>query len=174
MSVVGGARSSTLRAGRANLIPVPLLRRCGPCRQFTPELVAFYDKMNARRGKQDTFEIVWISRCRTVDAFGQYFTQMNWLALPPDEAAGPRGQRLGEKYGVKGIPALVLLDEVGDVITTEGRNKIPADRAGIGFPWRSPLSVLVSAAVPRSLRLLIKGKLARMWEIVGGMLGVKK
>ena len=60
--------------------------RCGPCRQFTPDLVNFYDKMNARRGKQNEFEIVWISRCRSVDDFGQYFTHMNWLALPPQEA----------------------------------------------------------------------------------------
>ena len=81
---------------------------CGPCRQFTPgecqnnvhcssqshtliarflpDLVQFYNKMNSRRGKQDEFEIVWISRCRSVDDFGQYFTHMNWLALPPQEA----------------------------------------------------------------------------------------
>jgi hypothetical protein len=59
---------------------------CGPCRQFTPDLVQFYDKMNSRRGKQDEFEIVWISRCRSVDDFGQYFTHMKWLALPPQEA----------------------------------------------------------------------------------------
>lgn len=26
---------------------------CGPCRQFTPDLVQFYDKMNSRRGKQN-------------------------------------------------------------------------------------------------------------------------
>ena len=42
--------------------------------------------MNARRGKQDEFEIVWISRCRSIDDFGQYFTHMKWLALPPQEA----------------------------------------------------------------------------------------
>lgn len=84
---------------------------CGPCRQFTPDLVQFYDKMNSRRGKQNEvsgiysvassryithitntilshrkFEIVWISRCRSVDDFGQYFTHMKWLALPPQEA----------------------------------------------------------------------------------------
>ena len=59
---------------------------CGPCRQFTPDLVQFYDKVNSRRGKQDEFEIVWISRCRSVDDFGQYFTHMKWLALPPQEA----------------------------------------------------------------------------------------
>ena len=99
--------------------------RCGPCRQFTPDLVNFYDKMNARRGKKDEFEIIWVSRCRDVDSFGQYFTHMKWLALPPQEAMGQRGQYLGEKYKVKSIPTLVLLDEIGNVITTDARNKIP-------------------------------------------------
>jgi len=121
--------------------------------------VNFYNKMNARMGKKDEFEIVWISRCRTIDAFGQYFTQMNWLALPPNEAMGQRGQYLMEKYNVKGIPSLVLLDEIGNVITTDGRNKIPLDKAGIGFPWRSPVSVLISTLVPRTFRLMVKGRL---------------
>ena len=59
---------------------------------------------------------------------------MDWLALPPQEAMGQRGQMLGEKYKVKGIPTLVLLDDLGQVITTDARNKIPQDKAGIGFP----------------------------------------
>ncbi|KAL7538633.1 hypothetical protein ACHAXR_008705 [Thalassiosira sp. AJA248-18] len=143
---------------------------CGPCKQFTPDLVNFYDKMNARRGKQDEFEIVWISRCRTVDDFGQYFTQMNWLALPPNEAMGQRGQKLGELYKVQSIPTLVLLDEIGNVITTDGRNKIPMDKAGIGFPWRSPLSVLISTLVPKSFRLLVKSQLAGVLGLVKGVL----
>lgn len=132
---------------------------CGPCRQFTPELVSFYDKMNARRGKKDQFEIVWVSRCRDVNSFGQYFTHMKWLALPPEEAMGKRGQMLGDLLKVKGIPHLVLLDELGNVITYDARNKIPTDRAGIGFPWRNPLAQLYVTLVPKSLRLLIKSNI---------------
>jgi nucleoredoxin len=107
---------------------------CGPCRQFTPELVSFYNRMNSRRGKKDQFEIVWISRCRDVDSYVQYFAQMPWVALPPDEAMGERGQALGEKYKIKGIPGLVLLDDLGQVIVLDARNKLPTDKAGIGFP----------------------------------------
>ncbi|KAL3802243.1 hypothetical protein HJC23_001787 [Cyclotella cryptica] len=140
---------------------------CGPCRQFTPDLVTFYEKMNSRRGKQNEFEIVWISRCRSIDDFGQYFTHMKWLALPPQEAMGKRGQYLGEKYKVKSIPTLVLLDEIGNVITTDARNKIPLDKAGIGFPWRSPMSILISTLVPRSFRLLMKSQ-------VGGVVDLMK
>lgn len=130
---------------------------CGPCRKFTPELVSFYKKMNQRRGKKDEFEIVWVSRCRDVNSYGQYFTHMGgWFALPPEEAMGQRGSMLSEKYKVKGIPTLVLLDDLGNVITTDGRNKIPQDKAGIGFPWRNPISTLYMTVLPRSLRLMIR------------------
>ena len=37
------------------------------------------------------------------------------------------------------IPTLVLLDEIGNLITTDARNK-----SCIGFPWKSPISVLIS------------------------------
>jgi len=129
---------------------------CGPCRQFTPELASFYEKMNKRRGQKDKFEIVLISRCRDANSHYQYFAKMPWLALPLQEAAGERGQRLSEKYGVKGIPTVVLVDDLGQTITTEARNKIPADRAGIGFPWRNPVSQLYNTLVPRSLRMMVK------------------
>jgi len=129
---------------------------CGPCRQFTPELVSFYDRMNKRRGQKDQFQIVMISRCRDVDSHYQYFSQMPWLAMPLDEAAGQRGQQLGEKYGVQGIPSLVLVDDLGQTITTDARSKIPADKTGIGFPWRNPLSQLYNTLVPRSLRMMVK------------------
>lgn len=129
---------------------------CGPCRQFTPELVSFYERMNSRRGQKDQFEIVWVSRCRDGNSYGQYFSHMPWLALPPEEAMGARGQSLGDKYKVKGIPSLVLLDDLGNTITIDARNKLPQDKAGIGFPWRNPFSQLVATVVPRSIRLLIK------------------
>ena len=132
--------------------------RCGPCRKFTPELVQFYEKLNSRRGKENKFEIIWVSRCRDMDSYGQYFTHMKWPALPPNEAMGQRGQMLFEKYKVKGIPSLVLLDDVGNVITLDARNKIPQDKAGIGFPWRNPLSNLYITVVPKSLRLMVKAQ----------------
>jgi hypothetical protein len=90
--------------------------------------------MNNRRGKKDQFEIIWVSRCRDTNAYVQYFAQMPWLALPPEEAMGERGQWLSQKYKTKGIPHLVILDDLGNTITIDGRNKIPQDKTGIGFP----------------------------------------
>jgi nucleoredoxin len=152
--------------------------RCGPCRQFTPELVSFYNKMNSRRGKENEFEIVWISRCRDFDSFGQYFTNMNWLAMQPELAMGQHGQDLSTKYKVKGIPSLVLLDEVGNVITTDARNKIPQDRTGMGFPWRNPLTQVYVTVVPKSLRLLLRtqidGLKGKINKQISGLLSKRK
>lgn len=151
---------------------------CGPCRQFTPDLVNFYNKMNTRRGKENEFEIVWVSRCKDFDSFGQYFTQMNWLALQPEDAMGQRGQMLSDRYKVKGIPSLVLLDEVGNVITTDGRNKIPMDKAGIGFPWRNPIATAYVTIVPKSLRLMIRshvdGVKGKILKVFKGAIGLEK
>ena len=133
-----------------------LRTRCGPCRQFTPELVSFYERMNHRRGQKDKFEIIMISRCRDIDSHYKYFSKMPWLALPLDIAAGQLGQSLGDKYGVKGIPSLVLVDDLGQTITTDARNKVPSDKAGIGFPWRNPISQIYNVFVPRSLRMILK------------------
>jgi len=123
--------------------------------------VSFYNKMNSRRGRENEFEIVWVSRCRDTNSYAQYFTQMGkWYALPPAAAMGEIGRVLSDKYKVKGIPTLVLLDEVGNVITRDGRNKIPKDKAGIGFPWRNPISNLYMTVLPRSIRLMIKSQIA--------------
>ena len=141
---------------------------CGPCRQFTPELVSFYNKINARRGRENQFEIVWISRCRDLDSFGKYFTHMNWLAMQPEDAMGQRGQMLSQKYKVKSIPTLVLLDDLGNTITTDARNKIPTDKAGIGFPWRNPIARLYITLLPKSLRLMLKTQIKGVADTVVG------
>jgi hypothetical protein len=132
--------------------------------------------MNERRGKKNEFEIVWVSRCRDVNSYGQYFTHMDWLALPPEEAMGERGRMLGDKYKVKSIPSLVLLDEVGNIITRDARNKIPADKAGIGFPWRNPIANVYITLFPRSVRLMVKSQVGlikdKMFQRVKGILGL--
>jgi hypothetical protein len=44
------------------------------------------------------------------------------LALPFEDRE--RSQSFGDRYQVRGIPNLVLLDEGGDLITVEGRAKV--------------------------------------------------
>ena len=102
---------------------------------------------------------------------------MKWLAMQPELAMGEWGQKLSDKYKVKGIPTLVLLDEDGNIITTDGRNKIPADRAGIGFPWRNPFASVYFTLFPKPLRFWIKSSLnnvkRKVLLTVKGALGMK-
>ncbi|GMH60538.1 hypothetical protein TrRE_jg5326 [Triparma retinervis] len=151
---------------------------CGPCRKFTPELVSFYQKINEKKKKKNSntkaLEIVWISRCKDWESFGQYFATMPWLALPFEDSLGSVGEALSNKYGVKSIPSLVLVDgKTGAVITKDGRTKIPADKAGVGFPWRSPVSNLARNIVPGPIRRMLGGIKKKFINILRGILGMR-
>jgi len=128
---------------------------CGPCRKFTPELVAFHERMLKKKKK---FKIVFISSCRDPDSLVNYYAGMGkgWLALPYEESVGERGNWLKQKYNVKGIPTLVLLDgDSASTINKNGVQKVREDKSGVGFPWRHPLSFAIRL-VPKTLRKLIK------------------
>ena len=46
-------------------------------------------------------------------------------------------RKLSRKFGVHGVPRLVLLDgETGRVITRDGFERLTQDTTGVGFPWR--------------------------------------
>jgi nucleoredoxin len=101
---------------------------CPPCRGFTPKLVELYNKLKAE-GKN--FEIIFCSSDRDEESFGEYFGEMPWLALPFSE----RGRKadLSSRFGVEGIPTLVILEGTsGKVITTNGRGAVEDPD---GFPW---------------------------------------
>merc|ERR1712087_760996 len=87
---------------------------CPPCRGFTPQLVESYNTMTAA-GK--AFEIVLVSSDRDESAFSEYFGEMPWLAVPYSnrEVAGA----LDKKYKIQGIPAVVILDAEGQLITKD-------------------------------------------------------
>lgn len=141
------------------------------------------------------FEIVFVSRCRSFDASAQYFSKMPWLALPfaseedyEDLGLGASGggaalniaEELSKYYNVKSIPTLILLDgATGKVITKEGRAKLSADKAGVGFPWRGGGSNLVAAIFPRPIRALLGATVGRVLGLGFGIVkfawrGVKR
>lgn len=104
---------------------------CPPCRGFTPELAKFYKQMKEKVG--DKLEIVFISSDRAEDDWKGYFAEMPWLALP--FSARDIKEKLGDKYGVTGIPTLVILDaSSGEVISLEGRRLVMTNPDG--FPWK--------------------------------------
>lgn len=58
---------------------------------------------------------------------------MPWTALPFSERA--QKAQLSGRYGVQGIPTLVVLNKDGSVISKDGRAELSADPTGASFPW---------------------------------------
>lgn len=106
---------------------------CPPCRGFTPKLAEQYKALQAA-GKP--FEIVFISSDKSQDQFNEYYAEMPWLALPYEER--DRKAKLSKKFKVNGIPSLVILDDEGKVITTDGRGAVTDTEFIANFPWTPP------------------------------------
>mmetsp|Transcript_32020 Transcript_32020/g.96380 ORF Transcript_32020/g.96380 Transcript_32020/m.96380 type:complete len:391 (+) Transcript_32020:356-1528(+) len=112
----------------------PRLRRCGPCKRYTPMLAEAYKKLR-EGGKK--FEVVFISSDQDEASFNAYFEKHPWVAKP---FGGDKA--LSKMFNVKGIPTLVILDKDGGVINANARGDIEDIEA---FPWKPPtLSELLS------------------------------
>lgn len=113
---------------------------CPPCRGFTPQLVAQYGKLQAAGLP---FEIVFVSSDRDEKAFEEYYGSMPWLALP--YADRERKEELSNRFGVSGIPTLVLLDQERRVITTEGRGAVMGEPSDFPFCPKPVTDLAVSS-----------------------------
>eukprot|EP00932_Pfiesteria_piscicida_P007779 SRR837773.17986.p2 GENE.SRR837773.17986~~SRR837773.17986.p2 ORF type:complete len:484 (-),score=259.31 SRR837773.17986:84-1499(-) len=113
---------------------------CPPCRGFTPKLAEFYTKSLKDKG----LEVVFVSSDRDEGAFGEYFGEMPWLAVP----YGKRDIKsaLDKKFKVQGIPTFVIIDGEGQLITKDGRAAVMQDPEGNDLPWK-----------PKSMRELLEG-----------------
>ena len=104
---------------------------CPPCRQFTPAFARAYEKLTGEMGKN--FEVIFVSSDRDERAFDEYRDEMPWLAIPFRDRE--LKAKLSKTFKVTGIPSLVVLDETGSVITTDGRRvALDVDK----FPWTPP------------------------------------
>merc|ERR1719355_452213 len=103
---------------------------CPPCRGFTPQLAEWYSSNLKAKG----LEVVFVSSDRDEASFQEYFKEMPWLALPYSDRE--RKETLSKKFKVNGIPALIVLDADGKVITKDGRQAVSEDPAGEEFPWK--------------------------------------
>jgi nucleoredoxin len=118
---------------------------CPPCRGFTPKLAEYYANIK-NNGKP--FEIVFVSSDKDEAAFSEYYGEMPWLALPFSDR--DRKAELSSKYKVRGIPTLVLIDETGKTLSTDGRTILTNDPTGEEFPW-----------TPKTLKELLDGDLRK-------------
>jgi nucleoredoxin len=75
-----------------------------------------------------------VSSDRDAASFRDYLREMPWLALPYDDRR--RAASLADRFGIEGIPSLVVLDpRSGEVITGDGVQTVMRDPTGSRFPW---------------------------------------
>lgn len=81
---------------------------CGPCRKEMPNVKALREKL-----KDKGFEVVGVSVDKDIEALDTYLeeNEIPWETLAGDEAG-----ELAEKYGVRGIPTMMLIDQKGNVV----------------------------------------------------------
>ncbi|MCO6457178.1 MAG: TlpA family protein disulfide reductase, partial [Pirellulaceae bacterium] len=81
---------------------------CGPCRKAMPKVKELYEKH-----RDGPFDIVGISLDQDLDALAQYLDEnkIEWTNL-----SGEDTQELAKKYGVRGIPTMMLVDAEGKIV----------------------------------------------------------
>merc|ERR1712028_314590 len=94
-------------AGKTHIMVYFSAHWCSPCRGYTPELSKAY----ADSGKKDQTAVLFVSSDRDEAAFAEYYGEMSFMALPFANRSAK--EELSTKYGVRGIPTLVLLDGDG-------------------------------------------------------------
>lgn len=91
---------------------------CPPCKNFTPILAEAYKKCANKE-----VEVIFVSSDRDNGSFESYFGEMPWCALP--FADRTRQGALSSKFGVQGIPMLVVLrGSDGSVASANARAEV--------------------------------------------------
>merc|ERR1711978_220133 len=90
---------------------------CPPCRQFTPMLSDFYGEVS------DDLEIVFVSSDRSPEDMISYMKESHgdWCGVEHNSALATD---LKQKYGVQGIPMLVVVKKDGTLVTKDGRSHV--------------------------------------------------
>lgn len=73
-----------------------------------------YNNISAKAG----FEIAFISADRDAESFNKFFSKMPWVAVPFSDS--DMRDKMRDLFSVRGLPHLVLLDEYGKVLTSDG------------------------------------------------------
>ncbi len=84
---------------------------CRPCKQFTPLLKAYH-------AQHPDVHIVFISSDTSTVSFNEYFSGMSWYALPYEDRQ--RKAILSKVFDVRSIPALLLFDSAGKLVSKHG------------------------------------------------------
>ncbi|MBU0677231.1 MAG: redoxin family protein [Verrucomicrobia bacterium] len=104
---------------------------CPPCRKFTPVLVDFYNELK-KDGKP--FELVFVSSDQDSKSMQHYMkdADMPWLAVPFKSKVR---QALKDKFDVRGIPTLVVVNAKGETLTKSARGDVTSKGAAAFDKW---------------------------------------
>jgi len=102
---------------------------CGPCRNFTPKLIQAFNEL-VKNGKK--VQIIFGSSDRDETSFKDYYKDMPWMSFVFGDK---KISELKSKYGVSGIPWLVILDSNGNLIKNEADEQVGATGAKAFDAW---------------------------------------
>jgi nucleoredoxin len=103
---------------------------CRPCRDFTPKLVEF------RNANAKDFEVIFVSSDRSATDQQKYMQEsgMNWPAVPYQSECKAI---LKERFSIRGIPALIIVDGKGNLISAQGRSEVNANSTTTLAKWKN-------------------------------------
>mmetsp|Transcript_40705 Transcript_40705/g.85516 ORF Transcript_40705/g.85516 Transcript_40705/m.85516 type:complete len:164 (-) Transcript_40705:394-885(-) len=103
---------------------------CPPCRKFTPLLAEAYNAHKSYIAQNydidaEAIEVIFISLDSVQSEYDSYRNSMPWLSVPFANLHKLRiKDTLSSKYGVRGIPDLIVLDGTsGEVVARNGRGE---------------------------------------------------
>lgn len=104
---------------------------CGPCRSFTPLLQQTYQQWKRSNQK---IEVIFASSDQDAASFANYFgsDHGDWLAFPFNTE---KSQSMVQRFQIRGIPALVVLDSQGNVVDASARKTLSTMRSAAIQQW---------------------------------------
>jgi thiol-disulfide isomerase/thioredoxin len=94
---------------------------CPYCRDFEPILEKFYEKTKNMYLGDCGYEIIFISRDRSLEDFNEHSSNMPWSIVPYDKT-----KKLFEFYNPKTIPKIIVVDiDTNEIVNKEARSIIP-------------------------------------------------
>ena len=106
---------------------------CPPCQTFTPGLVNF------RNANSEEFEVVFASADYSKSDQLVYMNN-KLMEFPSTECKTPASESLYSKYGVTGIPSLIIVSPDGSVISTNGRSEVTNNPDGALAEWKKQVA----------------------------------